>query len=125
MKHLTRLLISLASLLAAVSGAWAPGAQAQDYPVRPVRIIVGFGPGSTADITMRVLAQQLGEKLGQQFVVEPRPGAGSNIAAGFVARAPADGYTLLMATIANTINATLSPHPGFDFPKDFAPIGLV
>src|SRR2546423_168990 len=121
MKHLSGLLISLVFLVAAIPGSWAQ----DNYPVRPVRIIAGFGPGSAADITSRVLAQQLGEKLGQQFVVEPRPGAGSNIAAGFVARAPADGYTLLMATIANTINATLAPNPGFDFPKDFAPIGLV
>src|SRR5215813_4591710 len=111
-------------VLAAIACIAASAARAEDYPARPVRIIVGFGPGSSADITGRVLAQRLSQVLGQQFVVEPRPGAGSNIAAQVVARAPADGYTLLMGTIANTINATLSPNLGFDFTKDFAPVAL-
>src|SRR5688572_4273069 len=99
-------------------------AQADDYPSRPVRIIVGFGPGSTADYSARTVAQKLSLKYGQQFVVESRAGAGSNLAAEFVARAPKDGYTLLMGTVANTINATISKL-NFDFAKDFAPIALV
>ena len=89
-----------------------------------MRIIVGFGPGSTADYSARTVAQKLSLKFGQQFVVESRAGAGSNLAAEFVARAPKDGYTLLMGTVANTINATISKL-NFDFAKDFAPVALV
>ena len=80
----------------------------QVYPTRTVRIVVGFGPGATADFAARAVAQKLSQKFGQQFVVESKPGAGSNIAAEFVARAPKDGYTLLMGTVANTINASIS-----------------
>jgi tripartite-type tricarboxylate transporter receptor subunit TctC len=103
----------------------APAPAQEPYPSRPVRIVVGFGPGSSADIVARDIAQKLGQTLGQQFVVENRPGAGSNIGTDYVARAQKDGYTLLMATVANTINATLTPNPTFDFQKDLAPITLV
>ena len=103
----------------------APVLRADDYPSRPVRIIIGFGPGASADITARVLAQRFNQTLGQQFVVENRPGAGSSLAAEFVARAPKDGYTLFMATIANTINSAISSSLSFDFAKDLAPIALV
>jgi tripartite-type tricarboxylate transporter receptor subunit TctC len=99
-------------------------AAAEDYPVRPVRIIVGFGPGASGDIAARVLAQKFGALLGQQFVVENRTGAGSNIATNFVAHAPKDGYTLLQGTVANTINAAIAPNLNFDLTKDFAPIAL-
>ena len=99
-------------------------AQAQAYPTRPVRIIIGFGPGASGDIAARVLAQALIRLLGQQFIVENRSGAGSMIATGFVAHAPNDGYTLLQGTVANTINPVITPHLGFDFVKDFAPISL-
>ena len=110
----------VASLLAAAAAA------AQDaYPSRPVRIVVGFGPASAADIVARVLAQRLGQSMHQQFVVETRPGAGSSIAAEYVARAPHDGYTLLMATVANTINPAIMPHLSFDFQNDLAPVTLV
>jgi tripartite-type tricarboxylate transporter receptor subunit TctC len=115
----------LAVAIVAMIASGPPLAGAQDYPSRPVKIIIGFGPGSSADITARVLAQRFNEKLGQQFVVENKPGAGSNLAADFVARAPKDGYTLLMATTANAINQTLSPNLSFDFAKDLAPIALV
>jgi tripartite-type tricarboxylate transporter receptor subunit TctC len=111
--------------IAALSLAPAPSTAQDTYPSRPVRIVVGFGPGSSADIVARDLAQKLGQTLGQQFVVENRPGAGSNIGTDYVARAQKDGYTLLMATVANTINATLTPNPTFDFQKDLAPITLV
>jgi tripartite-type tricarboxylate transporter receptor subunit TctC len=105
--------------------AWLGTAHADDaYPVRPVRIIVGFGPGASADIAARVLAQKLGETLGQQFIVEDRPGGGSNIATEYVARASKDGYVLLFGTVANTINTTLSKNLTFDFAKDFAPIAF-
>jgi len=97
---------------------------AETYPTHPVRIIIGFGPGASGDIAARVLAQALTRILGQQFVVENRSGAGSNIASNFVAHAPKDGYTLLQGTVANTINPVITPHLGFDFVKDFAPISL-
>jgi len=99
-------------------------AKAENYPTRPVRIIIGFGPGASGDIAARVLAQALTRFLGQQFVVENRSGAGSNIATNFVAHASNDGYTLLQGTVANTINAIITPNLGFDFAKDFAPISL-
>jgi len=102
-----------------------PALAQSDYPNHPVHIIIGFSPGAVADTPARLLAQKFGQSLGQQFVVENKPGAGSNIAAEFVARAPKDGYTLLMATAAQTINATISPNLTFDFQKDFAPIALV
>jgi tripartite-type tricarboxylate transporter receptor subunit TctC len=96
-----------------------------DYPNRTVRIVIGFGAGAVADTPARLLAQKFSQHFGQQFVVENKPGAGSNIAAEFVARAPKDGYTLMMATAAQTINATISPNLTFDFQKDFAPIAMV
>jgi tripartite-type tricarboxylate transporter receptor subunit TctC len=82
-------------------------ARAQAYPTRPVRIIVGFGPGGVTDIVARLIAQSLSERLGQQFVVENRPGAGTNIATEAAVRSPADGYTLLLCGSWNAYNATL------------------
>jgi tripartite-type tricarboxylate transporter receptor subunit TctC len=93
-----------------------------EYPSRPVRIVVGFGPGSAADLTARTLAQYLSPALGQQFVVENKPGGGSTVAAEQVARADKDGYTLFIGTAANVINGVLQPNLPFDFAKDFAPI---
>ena len=84
-------------------------ATAQDYPTKPVRIISGFGPGSAGDVLTRLVVPKLSQSTGQQFIVEYKPGAGSNIAAEFVVRAPADGYTLFLGTSANTINATFRP----------------
>jgi tripartite-type tricarboxylate transporter receptor subunit TctC len=92
------------------------------YPSRPVRIVVGFGPGSAADLTARVLAQRLSRTMGQQFFVENKPGGGSTVAAEQVVRGPKDGYTLFMGTVANVINAVLQPNLAFDFSKDLAPI---
>ena len=113
-------LIRLSVLAAAL---WAcTSASAEDYPSRPVRVMVGFPAGSGADITARVVGQRMGQILGQQVVVENKPGAGSSLAADFVARAPKDGYTLLLATIANPINAVVNPNLSFDFIRDFAPI---
>jgi tripartite-type tricarboxylate transporter receptor subunit TctC len=99
--------------------------RAQDYPARPIRIISGFGPGSAGDMLARIVSQKLGPTLGQQLIIEHKPGGGSNIAADFVARAPADGYTLFLGASANTINATLSSNLSFDFTRDFAPITLM
>ena len=118
-----RRFLQLAAGAAALAAETRIG-EAQTYPTRPVRIIVGFGPGASGDIAARVLAQALGRLLGQQFIVENRSGAGSTIATGFVAHAPNDGYTLLQGTVANTINAVITPNLGFDFAKDFAPISL-
>jgi tripartite-type tricarboxylate transporter receptor subunit TctC len=100
-------------------------AHAEDYPARPVRIIVGFIPGSSADITARVVGQRMGQILGQQFVVENKPGAGSSLAAEYAARAPKDGYTLFLGSSANITNAAINPALSFDMAKDFAPIALV
>jgi len=97
-------------------------AHGEDYPARPVRVIVGFPAGSAADITARVVGQRMGQIFGQQLVVENKTGAGSNLAAELVARAPKDGYTLLLATIANSINAVVKTNLAFDFAKDFSPI---
>jgi tripartite-type tricarboxylate transporter receptor subunit TctC len=87
-----------------------------------VRIVVGFSAGTSADISARVVGQRLGQILGQQIVVENKTGAGSSLAAEAVARAPKDGYTLLVVSIANAINAVVGTNLPFDFPKDFAPI---
>lgn len=106
--------------------AGAPAAWAQsDYPNKPVRLIVGFIAGSSADITARVLGSKMSQILGQQIVVESKPGAGSNLAAEFVARAPKDGYTLFMGSSANITNQAINPKLSFDIVKDFAPIALV
>jgi len=97
-------------------------ARAQAYPSRPVRIVVGFAPGGGADITVRLIGQWLSERLGRQFVIENRPGAGGNIATEAVVRAPADGYTLLMVGGYNAINATLYDKLKFNFIRDIAPV---
>ena len=124
MRGLKRHAFVAAALL--LAGLAAPAALGQsDYPSRPVRLIVGFIPGSSADITARVLGQRMGQILGQQFVVEGKPGAGSSLAAEFVARAPKDGYTLFIASSANITNAAINPNLPFDIGKDFAPIALI
>jgi len=106
----------------AAAAAMTPIAKAQPYPSRPVRIIVGFAAGGSADIIARLLAQWLSDRLGQQFVVENRPGAGTNIATQAVAEAVPDGYTLLLVTAANFINATLYERLNFNFIRDIAPV---
>ena len=107
-----------AAALPAVSCvAWA-----QAYPARPVRIIVGFAPGGSTDIAARVVGQWLSERLGQQFVIENRPGAGASLAAEAVVRALPDGYTLLLVSSADTINATLYQKLNFNFIRDIAPV---
>jgi len=99
---------------------------AESYPSRPVRLVVGFAAGSTTDILARLIAPFLSERLGQQFVVENRPGAASNIAAEAVVSAPADGYTLLMVAPSHAINATLYDKLAYNFIRDFAAVaGIV
>ena len=97
-------------------------ARAQASPTRPVRLIVGFPPGGAADIVARLVGQWLSERLGQQFVVETRPGAATNIATEGVVRASPDGYTLLLVTQSNAINATLYDNLNFNFVRDIAPV---
>jgi tripartite-type tricarboxylate transporter receptor subunit TctC len=101
-------------------------AHAIDYPTRPVRIIVAVAAGGGADIIARVIGQWLSERLGQQFIVENRPGGGTNIGTEMVARAPADGYTLLLVNLTHAINATLYEKLNYNFIRDFAPVaGIV
>jgi tripartite-type tricarboxylate transporter receptor subunit TctC len=101
-------------------------ARAQTYPTRPVRIVVGFAPGGAADITARLIAQWLTDQLGQQFIVENRPGAGTNIGTEAVVNSAPEGYTLLLVSVANTVNATLYEKLNFDFLHDIVPVaGLV
>ena len=101
------------------------GAFAQAYPSRPARIIVGYAAGGGTDISARVIGQWLSERLGQQFVIENRPGAATNIATEQVVRSAPDGYTLLLATAANSINSTYYDKLNFDFVKDVAPVAAL
>jgi tripartite-type tricarboxylate transporter receptor subunit TctC len=102
------------------------GALANDYPTRPVKWVVPYPPGGTTDVLARIIAQWLGEKMGQQFIVENKPGGGNNIGVEFVVNSPPDGYTLLLVNPANGINATLYKNLPFNFIRDIAPVaGLV
>lgn len=124
MKFPRRSFLHLAAGAAALPFA-SRTASAQAYPTRPVHIIVGFGPGGAPDIVARLLAQRLSERTGQNFVVEIRSGAGGNIATEAVAKAPQDGYTLLLAGLPNAINATLYTKLNFNFMRDIAPVAGV
>jgi tripartite-type tricarboxylate transporter receptor subunit TctC len=102
--------------------ATAPQGRADDYPSRPIKLIIGFPPGSAADITARVVGAAMSETLGQQIVVEARTGAGSSLAAEAVVRSPPDGYTLLIGTSSNLTNAAISSSLRFDFVKELSPV---
>ena len=117
-----RQFVHLAAGAAAVS-AVSGFARAQAYPSRPVRLIVGYAAGGSTDVLARLIGQWLSERLGQTFVVENRPGAGSNIGTEAVVRSPADGYTLLVSATANAINATLYDKLNFNFIRDTTPVG--
>ena len=120
---LTRRRIAQAS--AALLATCALGAHAQaNYPNKPVKVVVGFSAGGSTDVVARLMARELTEALGQTFVVENKPGGGSNIATDFVAQAPADGYTLLFVAVTSTINQTLYPNVKFDLNRDFDAIAL-
>ena len=112
----------VASALASPFVLAAPGARAQAWPARGVRIIVPFAPGGSADLAARFVAERLGQSLGQPFVVENRPGAGSVVGTEAAARAPADGYTILTITNAHTANETLLPNRPFVLLRDFVPV---
>jgi tripartite-type tricarboxylate transporter receptor subunit TctC len=111
------------------TAAWLPAvsrfAWAQTYPSRPVRIIVGFAAGGAPDITARLIGQSLSNRFGQQFIIDNRPGAGTNIATEMVVRAPPDGYTLLWVTAPNAINATLYDKLNFNFIRDITPVAPI
>src|SRR2546421_3525665 len=124
MKLPRRTLLHLAVGAAALPAA-SRIARAQPYPSRPVKIIVGQAAGSASDIIARLIAQFLSEKLGQQFVVEVRPGAAGNIATEAVTRMPPDGYTVLLVNSQNAINVALYEKLSFDFVRDITPVGKV
>jgi tripartite-type tricarboxylate transporter receptor subunit TctC len=113
--------LAAAALLACTANL----AAAQDYPNTPIHLISGFPPGSTADISARVVGAKMGQILGQQLVVENKGGAASSIAAAYVARAPKDGYTLYINSAANMINGAMTANLSFDIMKDFTPITLI
>ena len=119
MKIPRRLLLQLAAGVAAFPVRFA---RAEVYPARPVHVMVGYAPGGSADILARLVGQWLSERLGEQFVVENRPGAGTNIATEGVVHAAPDGYTLLLVSAANFINATLYEKLPFNFIRDIAPV---
>jgi tripartite-type tricarboxylate transporter receptor subunit TctC len=119
-----QLLKSAGAVIAAPALSLA--ARAQAYPAKPVRFIQGYAPGGSADITCRLIGQWLSERTGQSFVIESRPGAGSNIGTEAVVHAPPDGYTILLVAPANAINATLYAKLPYDFMRDIAPVaGLI
>src|SRR5216117_1885088 len=122
MKLLRRQFLELTGGVVA-SAAFPQFAAAEEYPTRPVRIIAGFAAGGGVDITARLIGQWLADRLGQSFVTENRPGAGGNIGTETVVNAAPDGYTLLLATVPNAVNASLYPKLNFSFIRDFAPIG--
>jgi tripartite-type tricarboxylate transporter receptor subunit TctC len=124
MKHPCRTFLYLAAG-AAVLSALLLTARAQGYPTKPVHILVGFPAGGVTDIVARLIGQRLSERLGQQFLIENRPGAGSSIAAEAVVRAPPDGYTLFLATSSNAINASLYEKLNFDFIRDITPVASI
>jgi tripartite-type tricarboxylate transporter receptor subunit TctC len=119
-RQFLHLAASATTLPAVLRVAWA-----QAYPSRPVRIIVGFAAGGVTDTVARLTGQRLSERLGQQFLVENRTGAGTNIATEAVANAPSDGYTLFLATSTNAINATLYEKLNFNFIRDIAPVASI
>jgi len=130
--HLTedRMLLSRRRFVQTLAGGLAlPAmpdiASAQEYPARPVHFIVGLAAGSSPDIVARLMAQWFSMRLDRPFLVENRPGAGATIAAGFVARAPADGYTLLQVSSSNTISASIYKNLDYDFVRDIVPVGEI
>ena len=121
MKWLHSVIAFLGILLLALSSS----SRAQNYPTRPVRLIIGIAPGSSPDILGRLMAQWLSERFGQPYVVENRPGGGGNIAMEAVANAPADGHTLLLVTIQSAVNATLYDKLNYNFVRDIAPVASI
>src|SRR6185436_10127564 len=116
----------LCSLVAATAAMSASAVTAEtSWPAKPVKIIFGFPPASATDVVARAVGQKLSEKWGQPVVIENRPGAGGNLGSEMAARAPADGYTIFLGTVANAISASLYSKLNYDYLKDFTPITLV
>jgi tripartite-type tricarboxylate transporter receptor subunit TctC len=124
MKFLRRRCLQLMSA-AVAAGVFSGPAWALDYPTRPVRLVVPVAPGGGADITARLIGQWLSERLGQQFIIENRPGGGTNIGTETVAHAPPDGYTLLLVNLTHAINATLYEKLNYNFARDFEPVASI
>jgi tripartite-type tricarboxylate transporter receptor subunit TctC len=125
MKLPRRRFLHLAAGAAALPAGMSRIARAQVYPTRPVRLIVGFAAGQAIDITTRIIGQWLSDRLGQQFIVENRPGGGGNVGTEAVAHAPPDGYTLLAVGSNNMINATLYEKLNYNFIRDIAPVASI
>ena len=125
MKINRRQLLQMTGASVFASSVASGPAMALDYPTRPVRLIVGFPASSGPDLVARLIGNWLSERLGQSFVIENRPGAGSNVATEVAVRAPADGYTLLLASGSNGFNATLYDKLTFNFLRDIAPVGSI
>ena len=123
MRRFLEVVSCLALAAASVSLIPTGHAGAADYPTRQPRIVVGYPAGGSTDICARLFGDWLSKRLGQQFIVENRPGAGNNLATEAVAKAPPDGYTILLVNPANTINASLYKHLNFNFLRDIAPVG--
>ena len=119
MRRLAVIALALAACVAAIPS------RSDDYPSRPVRIVFGFGPGSSGDVMSRVLAQRMSQDLGQPFIVEGKPGANGQLGAAQVARAPNDGYTLFLASVSNATNVAITPASATDLAKELTPIALV
>jgi tripartite-type tricarboxylate transporter receptor subunit TctC len=124
MKHSRRVFLAFAGSTVALP-ALPRLASALDYPTRPVHLVVGFPAGLSPDILARLVGQPLSERLGQQFIVDNRPGAASNIGTEVVAHAAPDGYTVLLTISGNAINATLYTHLNFDFARDLTPVAAI
>lgn len=115
----------LATMIAAFVVAAALPAQAEDYPTRPIRLVFGFGPGSSGDIMSRVMAQRMSQDLGQPVVVEGKPGANGQLGAKYVAGLPKDGYTLFLVSVSNATNVAISPGQSVDLANELTPVALV
>lgn len=118
----THVVVAMATALLLIAAM--PAALAEDWPSRPVHILIGFGAGGGTDVATRILADGLSESLGQQFVVENRPGAGGTIAGGMAAKAPKDGYTLLAISMGHSVSAVMVKQVPYDPVEDFAPVGI-
>jgi tripartite-type tricarboxylate transporter receptor subunit TctC len=121
---LRRQFLQLASGIALMPGLPQLAFAVDDYPNRPVHLVVGYAPGGVSDILARLIGQKLSEQLGQPFVIENRPGAGGNVGADEVVHSPPDGYTLLLAGMANAINVSLYPELDFNFAHDMSPVAV-
>jgi tripartite-type tricarboxylate transporter receptor subunit TctC len=121
MLQLLRLVLAALGVVALLPNA----APAQDYPTRPIRLVYGFGPGSSGDIMTRVLGQRMSQILGQPIVIEGKPGAGGQLGAKFVAGSPKDGYTIFLSSVSNATNVAISPGQSTDLVKELTPIAVV